>query len=73
MTFGSFGLPELLIILIVVVFGLFWIRMLIEAATRETDSSERLIWVLIIVFLQVLGAAIYFFVRRPVRKARLGR
>ncbi|HEX6099208.1 MAG TPA: PLDc N-terminal domain-containing protein [Thermoanaerobaculia bacterium] len=73
MTFGSIGLPEILILLIVVGGGAFWIWMLVEAATREAPGSQdRLLWVLIVVLTQFLGAAIYFFVRRPVRRATLG-
>lgn len=73
MMLGSFGLPELLIFLFVGVFGGFWIWMLIEAATKEAEGSQdRTLWVLIIVLTQFLGALIYFFVRRPVRKAKLG-
>jgi Phospholipase_D-nuclease N-terminal len=44
----------------------FWIWMLIHAITnRGLDSVEKLIWVLVILFLHFLGALIYFFVGRP--------
>lgn len=61
---GEFGLPELLIIVFVLVFGFFWIRMLILAA-----QDGRMGWVLVIVVLGVLGAAIYYFARRTEPKA----
>ena len=74
MMLGSFGLPELLILLVFGLGGLLWVWMLIEAATLEAaGSQDRLIWVLIIIFTHFLGAAVYFFVRRPARKAALGR
>jgi hypothetical protein len=63
---GEFGLPELLIILVLLVFGVFWIRMLILAA-----QDGRIGWVLVILVLGIVGAAVYFFARRPVRKASL--
>lgn len=45
---------------------IFWIWMLIHAITnRGLDSVEKLIWVLVILFLHFLGALIYFFVGRP--------
>lgn len=68
------GFGELLVLLLVGGAFLFWIWMLIEAATREADGSQdRLIWVIILVFTHVIGAAIYFFVRRPVRISKFGR
>jgi peptidoglycan/LPS O-acetylase OafA/YrhL len=66
------GLPELLILLILGGGTVLWAWMIIEAATRET-GQDRLVWVIIIVFTHIIGAAIYYFVRRPVRKAALGR
>ena len=48
----------------------FWIAMLIEVATKETDPNERLVWVIIVVFTHIIGALIYFFVRRPIRMNR---
>ena len=51
-----------------------WIWMLIECLTKETDEgSNRLIWVLVIVFLHALGALLYLIIRRPERKRLLGR
>jgi hypothetical protein len=51
----------------------FWIRMLIECATREPDEgNEKIIWILIIVLAGWVGALIYYFVRRPKRMAELG-
>ena len=45
---------------------IFWIWMLIHAITnRGLDSIEKLIWVLVILFLHFLGGLIYFFVGRP--------
>ncbi len=45
---------------------IFWIWMLIHAITNKgLDSVEKLIWVLVILFLHFLGALIYFFIGRP--------
>lgn len=53
---------------------IFWIWMLIECATKEpSQGNDKLIWVIIILLTHLLGAAIYFFVRRPERIARFGR
>jgi hypothetical protein len=61
------GIPEIVVLLAIGGFA-FWVTMLIEAATKETDPNDRLIWVLIIVLTTIIGALIYFFVRRPVRR-----
>lgn len=43
-----------------------WIWMLVHAITNKgLTDAERLIWVLVILFLHFLGALIYFFVGRP--------
>ncbi len=52
----------------------FWVWMLIECATKETDQGNtKLVWILIIVFTHLIGAFIYLLVRRPQRIAELGR
>jgi hypothetical protein len=51
----------------------FWIWMLVDCATKERgEGNDKLIWVLIILFTHIIGAAIYYFVRRPKRKAEFG-
>lgn len=69
------GPLELLILLVFGILGtLFWVWMLIDCATNEPgEGNDKIFWILIIVFAQVIGAAIYFFVRRPQRRAQVGR
>lgn len=60
-----------------VLFGLaafaFWIWMLIDCVKNESsEGNDKLIWILVIVLLQGLGALIYFFARRPARRRQLG-
>jgi len=46
--------------------SIFWIWMLIHAITNKGLSDvEKILWVLVILFLHFLGALIYFFVGRP--------
>ena len=48
----------------------FWAWMLVDCALNEpTAGNDELIWILIILFAQVLGATLYLFVRRPQRLA----
>ncbi len=68
---------ELLFMLMFGCFGLvgtaFWIWMLIDCATKETDrDNTKLVWILIIIFTHWIGALIYLLVRRPKRIAELG-
>ena len=65
-----FGGLEILLLLFLAPIALavfaFWIWMLIHAATnRGLTDTEKLMWVLIIVFVHFIGALIYFFVGRP--------
>ena len=53
---------------------IFWIRILIECATKEPSrGNDKLVWILIIVLAHAIGALIYFFVRRPKRIAEHGK
>ncbi|MBD3362638.1 hypothetical protein GF362_02870 [Candidatus Dojkabacteria bacterium] len=53
-------------IIVFSVFGtIFWILMLIDAIQREYDKeNDKLMWVLIIVFTHIIGAAVYYFVEK---------
>ena len=42
---------------------LFWLWMIYECATREPNSSEKVLWLLLVVFAPVIGSLIYFLVR----------
>lgn len=73
--FGAMGFPANILIFFVI--GLlataFWIWMLIDCATKEPgQGNDKVVWVIIIVFTQIIGALIYYFVRRPKRKAEFG-
>lgn len=53
----------------------FWVWMIVDCATRETDPQLRLVWMLVILFAGIIGAPIYFFVRvcsRPEAASRPG-
>ena len=72
-----FGFLELLIVLPVFLFGIlgtvFWIWTLIDCATKESSQgNDKVVCILVIALTHVLGAAIYFLVRRPQRMRELG-
>jgi hypothetical protein len=63
------GLLGIFLVLMIVVVAsalfAFWVWMLIDALRNKAlTDNEKLVWVLVIVFLHFLGALIYFFVAR---------
>jgi hypothetical protein len=41
---------------------IFWILMIVDCAKRKfKDDSEKIVWIIILAFLNWLGAAIYYF------------
>jgi hypothetical protein len=49
--------------LIGILFFVFWIIMLVDAATRKfKDDSEKIVWIIVIVFTGIIGALIYYFI-----------
>jgi len=67
----------LLSFLIFFLFGIggtvLWVWMLIDCATKEpSEGNDKIIWMLVILLTHVIGALIYFLVRRPQRIQRYG-
>ena len=73
MVLGFIGIGELFAMLFLLPLCLlsfaFWIWMLIHAIKNDgLSDTEKLIWVIVIVFTHFIGALIYFFVGRPRRR-----
>ncbi len=71
------GIAELVLMLLFLPVSLalfaFWLWMLIHAIqNRGLNDSERIVWVIVIVFVNLIGALIYFFVGRPRAQAAAG-
>ncbi len=66
---GMPGGPELLIILFVLGIPTFlWIWALVDIVKSEfTDSTNKTIWVLVIIFLPVIGSLLYLLIGRGQR------
>jgi hypothetical protein len=72
--FSLYGVIILVTLVIGVVTTAFWIWMLIDCLSKESGhGNDKLIWALVIIFAHFLGAILYFAIRRPKRKAELGR
>lgn len=63
---GIFGILFLLFFLALGLLAcVFWIWMLVDAIKNPSlDGTQRVVWVLVIIFLHFLGALIYFFAGR---------
>jgi len=63
-------------ILIAGLFGLagfaFWLWMLIHGITNKgLADGEKIVWVLVIIFLPFIGSVLYFFIGRPRGRAAI--
>ena len=52
-----------------------WIMAIIDCAKNEPSANDnnKVVWLLIIIFLHFVGAVLYYLVRRPQRIRELGR
>ena len=46
----------------------FWIWMIVDCAKYETEGTTKIVWLLIILLAGVVGAPLYFFVRKTPRR-----
>lgn len=58
------GIFELLLIGAVLGGCVFWIWMILDCITQETDPTSKIAWLLVILLVSVIGAPLYFFVRK---------
>jgi hypothetical protein len=60
-----------LFLLAIGVFALaFWIWMIVDCARHESEGSTKIAWMLVILLAGVIGAPLYFFIRRLPRQSR---
>ncbi len=60
--FGLFGLLILFIISLVLASTIFWIWMIVDCAQRKMKDNDKVVWILVLIFLGILGAIVYYFV-----------
>lgn len=54
--------------------SIFWVWMLIDCLIKESnEGSNKIAWILVILFTHLIGALVYYLVRRPQRIKELGR
>ena len=64
---AAIGLGLLFIISLVLLASVFWIWMLIDCLSSPLPSTEKLIWTLVILFLHLIGAVLYYAIGRQGR------
>lgn len=64
---GAFALLMVLVGAVLSLAGFaFWLWMLVHAITNKNlRDGEKIIWVLVIIFLPLIGSIIYFLIGRP--------
>ena len=67
----NFPVPNLFPILALsLLLEFFWLWMLIDCLKHEADTPNKVCWVIVIVFLNALGAALYLFMRLLPRQSK---
>jgi hypothetical protein len=61
--FGTMSIAWIL----VMVASVFWMMALVDAINREPTGNGQFLWTMVILALPVVGALIYWFVRRPMQ------
>jgi len=42
----------------------FWIWMIVDCAQNEPPGNDKIVWLLVVILLNWIGAIVYFFARR---------
>ena len=68
--FGIFGLLFGLVVFALSILAfVFWILMLIDCVKRKfKEDTEKIIWVLVLIFTGIIGALIYYFIVKNKKK-----
>ncbi len=58
------GFAFLILLFIALILGMFvfWIWMIVDCAQRKMKDNDKVVWILVLVFLGWLGATVYYFV-----------
>ncbi len=54
---------------LVIFLFVFWIMMIIDCTTRKfKEGSDKIVWIIVVVFLQIIGAIIYYFAVKRINR-----
>lgn len=65
---GILGIWQIFLALFLIGFVVIWVKTIIEIAGSEFDGNTRVIWLLVVLFMGLLGLIIYYTVGRKQRK-----
>ena len=75
--FPNLGLLLIFLILFASIFGIFvlvvWIWALIDCLNSEKNTSDKLLWILLIVLFNIIGAILYFILGRSKEVKQMGK
>ena len=60
--FGNLGTGELILILFVLLPTILWIVALVDILKSEFQGYNKLIWVVVVIFLPIIGSILYFII-----------
>ena len=60
-------MPELIILMVMLVVPILWIIALVDAIKSEFTGNNKILWILLIVFIPLLGSILYFSIGRGQR------
>ena len=60
--FGNLGTGELILILFVLLPTILWIVALVDILRSEFQGYNKLIWVVVVIFLPIIGSILYFII-----------
>ena len=60
--FGNLGTGELILILFVLLPTILWIVALVDILKSEFQGYNKLIWVVVVIFLPIVGSILYFII-----------
>ena len=60
--FGNLGTGELILIFFVLLPTILWIVALVDILKSEFQGYNKLIWVVVVIFLPIIGSILYFII-----------
>lgn len=61
---GGIGEWEILLLLLILIPTILWIWALVDCLKSEFTASNKIIWVIVIIFFPVVGPILYFIIGR---------
>lgn len=60
--FGNIGAGEIILLLILIVPIVLWLIALIDILKSNFNGNNKLVWIVVVIFLPILGAILYFLI-----------